>query len=254
MKVIHVGLGDFGYSWFHDVLQKDERIEIIGLVDQNIKEIREQKDFPGLADAVFFESIPEALETLRPDFIINATPPKVHKTIDMLALKAGIPVLSEKPIAESLPDAADILSASRQYATPLMIAENYRYMEIARRAKHLLESGAIGPIHSVTVDFFRSHHMTNYLKDLKHPLLLDVSIHHFDVLRYLTSAEVKEVFATSWNPSWSWYKGLPCLNASLEMESEIKVSYRGSLCSPVNSTGWFGNWRIEGSLGGYGAL
>lgn len=249
MDMIQVGLGDFGLSWLRDVIIPCEAVRIIGLVDANPDRLRIGKELAGLSDTQLFTTIQDALAAARPQFILNATPPDKHKLIDLEAMNRHIAVLSEKPIAEQYEDALELLKKSEEMNVPIMISENYRFFDIVRKAKSLILSGEIGPINAVSVDFFRNHHMINYHKDLIHPLLLDVSIHHFDTLRYLTGAEVLEVFAKTWNPAWSWYKGYTNMDVLLEMDNDIKVSYRGSLVSPTNSTGWLADWMIRGSRG-----
>jgi predicted dehydrogenase len=249
MNVVQVGIGDFGFGWLKSILLNSEDIKIVGLVDKNTELLKKAQEFGNFDNSVLFTSITDALNTVKPDFVINITPPGIHKYINMEAFNRGMPVLSEKPIAENYEDAVEILNKSKELNVPIMIAENYRYNSIIRRLRQVIEDGQIGEVNVVYIDFLRKHRMTNYHKDLEHPLLLDVSIHHLDMLRYIVDAEATEVFAKAWNPSWSWYSGYPCVDIHIEMEKAIKASYRGSLVAQNNGTGWLGTWRIEGSKG-----
>lgn len=249
MNVVQVGLGDFGFGWLKSILLNSKDINIVGLVDKNTELLKKAQELGNFDHSVLFTSITDALDTVKADFVMNITPPGIHKYINMEAFKRGIPVLSEKPIAESYKDAVEILDRSEELNVPIMIAENYRYNDIVRKLRQIIEAGEIGEVNAVYIDFFRKHSMTNYHKDLEHPLLLDVSIHHLDMLRYIAGAEALEVFAKAWNPSWSWYRGYPSVDIHMEMERDIKASYRGSLVAQNNDTSWLGTWRIEGSKG-----
>jgi len=249
MKLIQIGLGDFGFGWLKDTLLKREDLEVIGIVDKNSELLSKAMELPRMEKAMAFTDIKEALTKLKPDFILNVTPPGIHKIIDFIAFEHSIPILSEKPIAESFEEAWQILEKSIEMKVPIMIAENYRYNDIVRKARKLILEGVIGKIDSINIDFNRNHYMTNYHKDLEHPLLLDVTIHHMDMLRYLTSVEGKTMYARSWTPKWSWYKGYSSIDLLIDMEEEIKVSYRGSLSSFKNESDWLGDWRIEGEKG-----
>lgn len=130
-----------------------------------------------------------------------------------------------------------------------MIAENYRYTNIMRTVKKLISLGEIGRLNSVHVNFQRRHKIDNYHNNLKQPLLLDVAIHHIDLIRYLTGVEAQSVFARGWTPEWSWYGGISNVDMLLEMEENIRVSYCGNLSAFDNETGWHGAWRIEGEKG-----
>lgn len=249
MNVIQVGLGDFGFSWLRDILLNYENIKVIAVVDKNQRSLEKAKALQGMEDVILFQDLEQALTTCRPDFILNVTPPGIHKNVDFIAFERGIPVLSEKPIAESFDDAVEIAEKAAALNVPIMIAENYRYNQVSRMAKKLLASGEIGTLTSVQVDFQRNHKMENYHKDLAHPLLLDVTIHHMDLMRYFTGAEARSVLAKAWTPAWSWYKGYANLNLLLEMEGEIQISYRGSLSSFHNETDWMADWQLEGEAG-----
>jgi predicted dehydrogenase len=249
MNLIQIGLGDFGLSWLKDVLLTHGDVKVLAVVDKNEAVLNKAKALPGMENALIFTGIEEALEVIKPDFIFNATPPKIHREINLVAFQHKLPILSEKPIAESYSEALEILERSLEAKVPLMIAENYRYSSIVRTAYKLLSQGEIGNIGSIQIDFCRRHRMENYHRYLEHPLLLDVTIHHLDMLRYLTGTESKAVFARSWTQKWSWYEKYSTLDLLIDMEKDIKVSYRGSLSSFNSETDWFGSWRIEGEKG-----
>ena len=39
------------------------------------------------------------------------------------------------------------------------------------------------------------------------PVIIDMSIHHFDLIRFVTGLEAVKVSGAAWNPPWSNYKG-----------------------------------------------
>src|SRR4051794_5290303 len=104
MKVIQVGLGGFGSVWLEMVISKHEQLEIVGLVDINEQAFQRVKDTLSLSDSLYYPTIDGALKGLEekgvhPDFILNFTPSKIHKEINLAAFDKGIPVFSEKPLA-----------------------------------------------------------------------------------------------------------------------------------------------------------
>lgn len=249
MDILQVGLGSFGFNWLKEILMDYEGIRIVGLVDSDGNMLEKAGKIGGIGPDMLFQSINGALSKTRPDMILNTTPPHIHKEINLIALEHGIPVLCEKPIAEDFEDVKAIIEKAQSTGVPVMIAENYRFSDVVRKTKEIIDTGEIGNLNSIYVDFYRNHRMTNYHKDLKHPLLLDVSMHHMDMLRYIAGSEAKKVTADAWMPSWSWYTGFSNAVIYIEMDSKVKVSYRGSLSAPNNDTGWLGNWRIEGAYG-----
>ncbi|ERJ11644.1 Gfo/Idh/MocA family protein [Haloplasma contractile] len=248
MKILQIGLGEFGMSWFKDILLHHQVITEIIVVDHNKKKLEEAKQYDHKQMCNYYQSLDHALKE-QVDLVLNVTPPHEHKdTVDKI-LEHNIPILLEKPISTCYKDAIAILKRSEDKNIPVMIAENYRYQKKARKVKKLLTNGVIGKISSVNIDFYRNHHMENYHKDLQEPLLLDVAIHHLDVARYLVEQEIKTVYSRLFNPSWSWYKGNASVHLDLLFNNDIVVNYRGSLVSHKNDTDWDGSWRIEGERG-----
>lgn len=251
MKVVQIGAGQFGQNWILNILKGFEGLELAGIVDSNREALNQIMTLGNYDSSKLFMTVEEAVEICRPDFIINVTSPSVHKEVNMRCIEYAIPVLCEKPIAATWEDAAEMLEYCRHKKVPLMIAENYRYNGVMRKMRSLLDQGGIGRINSVHIDFFRQHpEFTNYHKDLEFPLLMDVSIHHLDMLRYLTGVEAVSISARTWTPVWSWYKDrYSDAELFIEMENNIRVSYSGSLAGFKDATDWFGNWRFEGEFG-----
>jgi len=252
LRVVHMGLGDFGSHWFGHVLPHSADVEVVGVVTTNAQKRDWIRRVSGLGDECVFSDEEDALVTLKPDFLLCVTPPGAHKRNILTALDLGIPVVCEKPIAESAEDAEALLDASLKSGIPVIIAENYRYMDIMVRARERCRSGAIGKLRSVNVDFFRCHRMDpkNYHNALRHPLLLDVGIHHLDLLRYVTGLEAVSVEAAAWDYAGTPYSGNSSAAAHIEMERGVHASYFGSLASYARpTTTWIGNWRVTGERG-----
>lgn len=72
------------------------------------------------------------------------TPPESHPEIAVACLRAGVPVLCEKPLAADVPGAEAIVAAVEETGVPLMVAYCHRFHPPIRGAKRLLEEGRIG--------------------------------------------------------------------------------------------------------------
>ena len=80
---------------------------------------------------------------------------------------------------------------------------------------------------------------------MPHPLIIDMSIHHFDMMRFFLGSNPTQIFARSWNPVWSWFDGDASAAAEITFENDIHVSYVGSWCSQGIETPWNAHWRFE---------
>ncbi|HWG84099.1 MAG TPA: Gfo/Idh/MocA family oxidoreductase, partial [Deinococcales bacterium] len=77
------------------------------------------------------------------------------------------------------------------------------------------------------------------------PLLLDMAIHHFDLVRYLLGEDPVLVDCRAFSPPWSPFRDPAAATAVLEFPSGAVVSYRASWVSPSPRTNWAGDWRVE---------
>jgi predicted dehydrogenase len=159
-------------------------------------------------------------------------------------------MLCEKPISDNYPDSIQVVERAAREHIPFMIAENYRRRLVVRKLKALIDEGAIGHLSALHVDFYRHFHTEKaYFLAMPDPLLVDVAIHHFDMIRYFTGSEGRHIFARSYNPPGSAYTGNMNLNVFLEMENGVIVSFNGSMVASAPETPWNGNWIIEGTQG-----
>lgn len=87
------------------------------------------------------------------DVIYVATPHSLHRENSILCLRAGKPVLCEKPFAINRPEAADIVAVAREEGLFLMEAMWTRFLPIMYQVRHWLRDGAIGDVRMVSADF-----------------------------------------------------------------------------------------------------
>jgi len=95
-----------------------------------------------------------ALAAVQTDALINVTPPQFHRDVSIRALEAGIPVLSEKPLA---PTPAE---AQRLWMPPIDGRFARRHAElplfhVAQTLKKALDPSVMGAIGALTVEFSR---------------------------------------------------------------------------------------------------
>src|SRR2546421_180569 len=67
-----------------------------------------------------------------------------HRAVEVPCLEAGLHVLSEKPLAATPSDARAIVDAARKHRRVLAVMYQYRQRPAVRKAKALLDSGAVG--------------------------------------------------------------------------------------------------------------
>jgi predicted dehydrogenase len=90
------------------------------------------------------------------DAIYIATPPDSHEALVMMALKAGKPIVVEKPISVDVAPARRIARAADDVGVTLSVAYYRRYDPHLIRVMSLLKAGAIGEIEAVELRQIRT--------------------------------------------------------------------------------------------------
>jgi predicted dehydrogenase len=244
MRIIQVGMGGFGRHWIEAVLASTE-VEYAGFVEVNDVIAGEQAERYKLGAVPVFHTLEDALAAGPVDGVINVTPPAFHREVSVTALEAGIPVLSEKPLADTRASAQEIVRKAEENGVLHMVAQNYRYMVPAQTVKRVLDSGTMGRVGAVGVKYFKGPYLGGFHAGLRYPLLIDMSIHHFDMMRFFLGSDATAIYGRSWNPAWSWHKGNASASAVIEFAGGVVVSYEGSWCATGQETSWVADWRFE---------
>lgn len=244
MRVIQVGIGGMGNAWLGAV-QRSPKVDFAALVEIDADIADQQAEAYGLDRSLIFRALPEALAQVDADAVINVTPPQFHREISVLALEAGLPVLSEKPLAGTLDDARAIVDAAARTGVLHSVAQNYRYRPLTQTIKRVLNSGVLGAVGAVSVEFYKGPHFGGFREEMPQPLIVDMAIHHFDLLRFFLDSDARSIGARSWNPPWSWYSGDASAAAQITFASGVQASYVGSWCSQAFETSWNANWRFD---------
>jgi len=247
-RALLVGCGSISGVWL-DAAQTMSDLKIVGLVDlDEARAVRRAGEY-GLHDALISTDLEAALEITRPDLVFDCTVPEAHHPVRLTALTHGCHVLGEKPLADSLVHAEEIVTAAQHADRQCAVTQNYRYRPGIRRLQHFLTSGALGRITTVHSDFFIGAHFGGFRDQLEHVLLLDMAIHTCDAARMLTGADPQRVLCHEWNPPGSWYDHDASAVAIFEMTGDIVATYRGSWCAEGLNTTWNSRWRIIGERG-----
>ncbi len=248
VRVVLVGCGGMSGVWL-DAAQKNLDVEIVGLVDIIEESARKKAAEFHLEHVVISDDVEAVLKQTEPHAVFNCTIPDAHYEVTMQALKNGCHVLSEKPLADSMEQALQMVRTARQTGKILAVIQNRRYDANIRRARHFLESESIGALTTVNSDFYIGAHFGGFRDRMKHVLLLDMAIHSFDAARLLTGSDPISVYCKEWNPQGSWYDHDASAVAIFEMTNDIVYTYRGSWCAEGLPTSWECDWRFIGQGG-----
>ncbi len=247
-RAVLIGAGGWAREHWIDIVLPDFRnkIELVGLVDINRKVLEESGKKLGLSKESLFTSVEKAFDQLKPHFCIVVVTPSAHKKVYMSAIKRGIHILSEKPITDKLKDTLEVYKVVKKSRIKMAITQNYRYESPILTLKSVLKSNRLGRIDYIIVRYASDYRKprswdVGAVYEMDNPLLLEGSIHHFDMIRNLSDSNCKQIKSINWNPEWSPFKGNSNSLSLMEMENGVKAFYEGS----SNASGQINRWHEE---------
>jgi predicted dehydrogenase len=252
-RLIHVGLGGWGGNWEQHAIPPVPEVERVAIVDAHEPTLRSAQRVLDLPGDRCFGSLAEALETVAADGVLVTAPMAFHVPIALEALEAGLHVLVEKPFAGTVAEARTAVERAEERGLVLQVSQNYRFYPAPQVVRNLVADGAVGDLSVVHVDFRRwandAPAATNRHYSFPHPLLYDMAIHHFDLLRMVTGREAVAVYAKVTDPPWSRFAEEASAVLTIELDGGLVASYRGSWVSRGPQTLWDGEWSLEGERG-----
>lgn len=241
INLVQAGFGGWGRGWSNTILQGGLDVKLVAGVDLNpdaLQGIRE-RNIP------CFSRLEEALEAVEADAVLVATSLTGHVPLIQVALEHGKHVLVEKPFAPSLEEARRMVDLAHARERVLMVSQNYRHSAVVQVVSEMVRAGTLGKVDTVAIDFRRqlNHESKNHA--IWQPLLANLTIHHFDLVRKVLGQEPLRIDCSTWNPPWSKYSDPASACALLHLSGGTVVSYRGSCVSMGPATPWSGEWRME---------
>jgi predicted dehydrogenase len=223
-------------------------IDVVGLVDVRLEAAQEKaKEFS--LNAPLLTDYGKAIRDIPADVIFDCTIPAVHKEVASTALRTGLHVVEEKPLALTLEDGAELVRLARAAGKFHVITQNRRFTRGIRLLRSMIAEGAIGEVTAVHTDFFIGPHFGGFREQMRHVLLADMAIHPFDAIRFLLQGNAESVFCEEWTPKNSWYEHGCTVVAIFRMAKQVRFTYRASWCADGFRSSWDASWRIVGTEG-----
>ncbi|MCP5080388.1 MAG: Gfo/Idh/MocA family oxidoreductase [Alphaproteobacteria bacterium] len=184
LEIAVIGAGLIGRR-HAEAISNSNGAAVAGIVDPS----DEARQFARDRSFDWFSDLAKMLASRRPDGAIIATPNQLHLPLGLEALREKLPVLIEKPLADSVQSAQQLVDQSDAMGTPLLVGHHRRHNPIIMAAKEKIDGGLLGDIVAVNgmcwlykpADYFETKWRT---KKGAGPVYINL-IHDVDLLRHL---------------------------------------------------------------------
>lgn len=147
-----VGCGNIALNAHAPALRSLDSVRVVALADPTEGRSRKVQDLLGLPDSACFADH-RALLDVGVDYVTLTVPQKFRRVIVDDCARAGVHVLSEKPISTTPADGQAMIETMRRAHLRYGIVHNYLYYPEYTFARNLIASGAIGSLRHVMLNF-----------------------------------------------------------------------------------------------------
>jgi predicted dehydrogenase len=146
LRIGIIGTGGISGVHFRGYLEFPQECRIVALCDMTPARAEQRKEQYGLADARVYDDPAAMLIAEQLDVVSIATPPSTHAALAVQALRAGVNVLVEKPMARSVEECDAMLAAARESGMLLSVVAQNRFRDDMVTLKEALDSGLVGAV------------------------------------------------------------------------------------------------------------
>lgn len=245
LEYIIVGVGGWGGYWCREVLLPlaySGKAVAVAAVDRDPEALKRSQEFLMLPSDRLYTDMASAFANHRADFAIVVVPPAFHESVVDIALAHDLHILSEKPIADSMDACARIYHKVRSSGKKMIVTMSHRFDRDKQTLEALIKGGDYGPLNYVICRFTNNCRKFGSWGEFRHripdPLLIEGTVHHFDIFRSLCGADAQTVYAKTWNPTWGEFAGDSTAMITMEMTNGAKCFYEGAKANASTMNGW----------------
>jgi predicted dehydrogenase len=247
MRLVQIGVGGWGETWLDRVVASPDW-EVTAIVDASAEPLAAARERHGLAESACFASVPEAAAAVEADAALVVVPVEAHLDVATQALEAGWHALVEKPLADTMANAHELVRRAEGAGRTLMVSQNYRFRRGAQHLTEIMRQGWLGPVHFASVQVHKELHFVR--PDVPrgfaaYRFARDAAVHHLDQIRACLGVEPVRVFGRADNPGWSWFAEPPMITGLLELEGGGIVQFYGSWIARACNTSFDGDWVVQ---------
>lgn len=137
-----IGTGGIAHAHAEAIAELGDRVELVAVADVDTTRAGDFAARFGVTTT--YGDAGALLDAERLDLVHVCTPPQTHVPLAILAMRAGVPALIEKPPALSLGEMDELAAVQAETGVPVLTVFQHRYGGAAVRLRELLHSGLLG--------------------------------------------------------------------------------------------------------------
>jgi UDP-N-acetylglucosamine 3-dehydrogenase len=141
-------------------------------------------DVIGSKNVAYYPNVDDMLNNEALDLVSVCVPTSAHFSVAKACLEHGVSVLVEKPIAQTVDQANQLIACAATHDLVLTVGHIERFNPAILKAKGLIVSGKLGEVH--TIQSKRYGPFPKQIKDAD--VLVDVAVHDIDIVQFLVAA------------------------------------------------------------------
>jgi predicted dehydrogenase len=192
----------------------------------------------------------ESVEILDLAFPPDQQPGLIRHALRQPHIKA---ILAQKPLAMNFADAKALVTDCEAAGKVLSVNQNMRFDQSMRVLRQVLDRGSLGVPVLATIEMRAIPHWQPFLRDYGRLTLLNMSIHHLDVLRFLFGEPIEIFTAARTDPRTNFPHKDGIVASTITFSSGVMAVSLEDVWSGPREQGFksdiYIKWRVEGTDG-----
>lgn len=224
LRAAIVGCGRISVCYEDAFLRFPDMIDLVYAVDKDMDKARAfAEKFPGCTYCTDFDDILDK----QIDIVHLCLPHYLHPVMAIKAMRAGIHVITEKPIAISLQEADEMIRVQQETNVKLGVIFQTRYTKSVEILRHMIARGDFGKILTARstltwdrpFDYYSDSDWKGTWDKEGGGVLIDQAIHSIDRVRYMLNSDVCWINGSIHNYAHDFVKVEDSANAAIMFEN-----------------------------------
>lgn len=192
LKIGVIGAGRIGKVHAATLIQNVPQAEVLAIADVQIESARELAEKFGIA--IITDNYKEIINNPSIEAVVICSPTDTHAQYIIEAAQAGKHIFCEKPVDLTLDAIKQAIAAADKAGVKLMVGFNRRFDPNFHKIQEMVKSGKIGEPHILKITSRDPAPPPAEYSAVSGGMFLDMTIHDFDMARYIVGSEVTEVY------------------------------------------------------------